>query len=143
MSSAIDSASPAAHRSRPLAALLALLSGTLGLHRLYLRSGIWWVYPMLSMPLLGWALRADPWFRHPGFFAFSLLAVVTLIEAIVISLTPDLRWDQRHNTKSGRTSANRWAPVLIAIVSLIGAAMLGMSGMAIALEGWFNARLGR
>lgn len=98
---------------------------------------------MLSMPLLGWALRADPWFRHPGFFAFSLLAVVTLIEAIVISLTPDVRWDQRHNTGSGRASANRWAPVLIAIVSLIGAAMLGMSVMAIALEGWFNARLGR
>lgn len=131
------------HRSRPLAGFLALALGFLGLHRLYLRARGWWVYPILSLPLAGWALRADPWFRHPGFFLFSLMAVVTMIEAIVIGLTPDERWDARHNVGSGQTSANRWAPVLIAIVSLIGAAMLGMSVMAIALEGWFNARLGR
>ncbi len=132
-----------AHRSRPLAAALALATGWLGLHRLYLRSPAWWLYPMLSMPLLGWALRTEPWFRQPGFFGFSLLVVITLIEAIIISLTSDERWDARHNQRSGRVSANRWAPVLIAILSLIGAAMLGMSVMAIALEGWFNARLGR
>lgn len=98
---------------------------------------------MLSVPLLGWALRSEPWFRQPGFFAFGLIVVITLIEAIVIGLTADARWDARHNANSGRASANRWAPVLIAIVSLIGAAMLGMTVMAIALEGWFNARLGR
>lgn len=98
---------------------------------------------MLTLPLMGWALRADPWFRHPGFFGFSLIAVICMAEAIVISLTPDARWDERHNLRSGRQSANRWAPVIIAVLSLIFAAMLGMSVMAIALEGWFNARLGR
>jgi len=139
------SAPPAtvSHRSRPLAGALALVTGWLGLHRLYLRSRAWWIYPMFSMPLLGWALRAEPWFRQPGFFAFSAMVVITLIEAIVIGLTSDARWDARHNPHSGRASANRWAPVLIAIASLIGAAMLGMTVMAIALEGWFNARLGR
>ena len=98
---------------------------------------------MVSMPLAGWALRADPWFRHSGFFLFSLIAVVTMVEAIVIGLTADARWDARHNPDSGIVSANRLAPILIAIVSLIGAAMLGMSVMAIALEGWFNSRMGR
>ena len=123
--------------------LLAVLLGWLGMHRWYLRARAWWIYPMLSMPLLGWALRSEPWFRQPGFFAFGFIVVITLIEAIVIGLTADARWDARHNAHSGRVSANRWAPVLIAIVSLIGAAMLGMTVMAIALEGWFNARLGR
>ena len=134
---------PARHCSRPLAGLFALVFGWLGLHRWYLGARGAWLYPMLSMPLIGWALRTDPWFRQPGFFAFSLIVVITLVEAIVISLTSDARWDARFNTNSGRVSANRWAPVFIAIASLIGAAMLGMSVMAIALEGWFNARLGR
>ena len=98
---------------------------------------------MLAMPLLGWALRSDPWFRQPGFFVFSLIVVVGMAEAIVICLRPDARWDDRHNPHSGRRSANRWAPVIIAVLSLILAAMLAMTVMAIALEGWFNARLGR
>jgi hypothetical protein len=67
---------------------------------------------------------------------------LSLIEAIVISLTSDERWDQRHNPGSGQRSANRWAPVIIAVLSLIGAAMLGMTVMAIALEGYFMARRG-
>ncbi len=134
---------PTRHYSRPLAGLFALVFGWLGLHRWYLGARGAWLYPMLSMPLMGWALRTDPWFRQPGFFAFSLIVVITLVEAIVISLTPDARWDARFNANSGRVSANRWAPVFIAIASLIGAAMLGMSVMAIALEGWFNAHLGR
>lgn len=131
------------HRSRPFAGLLALLTGYLGLHRLYLGSPLWWLYPMLSLPLIGWALRAEPWYRQPGFFVFSLITVIALIEGIVINLTADSRWDERHNRHSGRVSANRWAPVLLAVLSLIGAAMLGMTVMAIALEGWFNARMGR
>ncbi len=134
---------PTRHYSRPLAGLFALVFGWLGLHRWYLGARGAWLYPMLSMPLMGWALRTDPWFRQPGFFAFSLIVVIALVEAIVISLTRDARWDARLNANSGRVSANRWAPVFIAIASLIGAAMLGMSVMAIALEGWFNARLGR
>ena len=134
---------PPAHRSRPLAALLALLGGVLGLHRRYLRNGFWWVYPLLSLPLIGWALRTDPWFRQPGFFLLSLIAVVTMVEAIVIGLQTDARWDARHNPASGRQSANRWAPVLLAIAGLILAAMLAMSVLAIALEVWFTLRLGR
>jgi hypothetical protein len=135
-------AARARHRSRPLAALLALLTGWAGLHRLYLRSGLWWIQPMIAMPAIGWALRTEPWFRQPGFFIFTVVVVLSLIEAIVISLTSDERWDQRHNPGSGQRSANRWAPVIIAVLSLIGAAMLGMTVMAIALEGYFMARRG-
>jgi len=132
----------ARHLSRPLAALLALLTGWAGLHRLYLRSSLWWIQPMIAMPAIGWALRTEPWFRQPGFFIFTVVVVLSLIEGIVISLTTDERWDQRHNPASGQRSANRWAPVIIAVLSLIVAAMLGMTVMAIALEGYFLSRRG-
>lgn len=97
---------------------------------------------MIAMPAIGWALRTEPWFRQPGFFIFSLVVVVSLVEAIVIALTSDERWDQRHNAHSAHRSANRWAPVIVAVVALIVAAMLGMTVMAIALEGYFSSRRG-
>ena len=136
------SAMPRPHRRKALAALLAMLTGWAGLHRLYLGSSLWWVYPMIALPAIGWALRGEPWFRQPGFFIFSLVVVIGLAEAIITALTPDERWDHRHNPASGRVSANGWAAVLIAIGSLIVGALLGMTVMAIALEGFFLSRRG-
>ena len=137
-----SSSGPRPHRRKALAALLAMLTGWAGLHRLYMRSSLWWVYPMIALPAIGWALRGEPWFRQPGFFIFSLIVVMGLAEAIITALTPDERWDHRHNLASGRVSANGWAPVLIAIGSLIVGALLGMTVMAIALEGFFLSRRG-
>jgi hypothetical protein len=142
MTSQVDSGSLPGHRSKTVAALLAMLSGWAGLHRLYLRSGLWWIRLMIALPAMGWALRSEPWFRQPGFFIFSLLVVIGLAEAIIMALTPDERWDRRHNAASGRVSASRWGPVLIAIGSLIVGALLGMTVMAIALEGFFLSRRG-
>jgi hypothetical protein len=136
------SSKPTTHRRKAIAALLAMLTGWAGLHRLYLRSSLWWIQPMIALPALGWALRAEPWFRQPGFFIFAVVVVISLAEAIIMALTSDERWDARHNPDSGQRSANGWAPVLIAIGSLILAAMLGMTVMAIALEGFFLARRG-
>lgn len=126
------------HRHKTRAGLLALFGGTLGLHRLYLRAPYWWAYPMICLPALGWALRNTPWFRHPGFFVLALVMVITLAEAIRFSLMADERWDAQHNPESGQSSANRWGPILVAILGLICAAMLGMTTMAIALEGLFR-----
>lgn len=131
-----------AHRSKTLAALLAMLVGWAGLHRLYLRGGLWWIRLMIALPAIGWALRSEPWFRQPGFFIFSLIVVIGLAEAVMTGLTPDERWDQRHNPASGRVTSTRWGPILIAIGSFILAALLGMTVMAIALEGFFLARRG-
>jgi hypothetical protein len=140
MTSQVDSGSPPAYRSKTLTALLAMLTGWAGLHRLYLRSGWWWVRLMIALPAMGWALRAEPWFRHPGFFIFSLIVVIGLGEAVMTALTPDARWDQRHNAAAGRATSTRWGPILIAIGSFILAALLGMTVMAIALEGFFMSR---
>lgn len=129
------------HRSKTLAGALALFLGWAGAHRLYLGSRIWWLYPLVAMPAMGLAVAVggDAWFRHPGFFVASLVALIAMLEAILISLTPDDKWDARRNAGSGAKSANRWGPVLIAIAALMLGATLMMSVLAIALEGYFEA----
>lgn len=130
---------PAPHRSRPLAGALALFLGATGAHRLYLGARYWWIYPLIALPALGIALNMAPWFRSPAFFVAVIVVLVTMLEAIVFGLTPDAKWDERYNPRSGRASANRWAPVLIAIVALALGATLMMSVLAIALESYFDS----
>ena len=129
------------HRSKTLAGALALLAGWAGAHRLYLGSRFWWCYPLVAMPAMGlaFALGGEAWFRHPGFFVAAPVALVGMLEAILISLTPDGKWDARHNRGSGRRTETRWGPVFIAILSLMVGATLMMSVAAIALEAWFEA----
>ncbi|MFP5405331.1 MAG: hypothetical protein ACLGHY_02955, partial [Gammaproteobacteria bacterium] len=79
------------------------------------------------------------WYRQPGFFVASLVALVAMIEAIVICLTPDEKWDARRNPGLAPSAASGWLAVLIAIASLFLGAMLLMSVLAIALEAYFLA----
>jgi hypothetical protein len=127
-------------RVKWIAGLLAVLGGIVGAHRLYLGSRLWWLYPLVALPALGWAARAEEWFREPAFFLSAGVALVGLVEAIVFCLTPDERWDARWNPRASRSSSSGWAPVLIAIAALMLGATLMMSVLAIALEGYFAAR---
>lgn len=132
---------PAPHRSKTVAGLLALLFGWSGAHRMYMGSRWWWVYPIIAMPAMGLALAAggEQWFRHPGFFVAAAVALAGMLEAIVTCLTPDEKWDARHNPHSGRVSGSGWAPVLIAAVALMLGAILMVSVLAISLEGYMEA----
>lgn len=127
------------HRSKAVAGALALVAGWAGAHRLYLGSRFWWLYPLFALPAMGIALAVggEHWYRHPGFFLAALVQLIAMFEAIGICLTPDPKWDIRHNSGSGGHSANGWPAVLIAIVALFLGALLLMSVMAIALEGYF------
>jgi hypothetical protein len=131
-----------AFRVKALAGLLALLGGILGAHRLYLGARLWWLYPLVALPALGWAVRFEEWYREPAFFVAAAVALVALLEAIVFCLTPDERWDARWNPGASRSSSSGWAPVLIAIAALMLGSILMMSVLAIALEGYFAARSG-
>lgn len=130
---------PAQHRSKAYSGALALFLGATGAHRLYLGARWWWVYPLLALPAMGIALRSEPWYRHPAFFFAALVVLATMLEAIVFCLTPDEKWDVRHNAGSPQRSASGWPAVLIAIAALMLGATLLMSVLAIALEGWFEA----
>lgn len=117
--------------------MLALIAGFSGAHRWYLGTRWWWIYPMIALPTIGLALRADPWYRHPGFFVAGLVVVVAMIEAIVFSLTPDEKWDARHNPGRPALTRGGWSNVLVAMASLMIGAVLLMSVMALAFETWF------
>ena len=125
---------PTHYRSKTVAAWLALLLGTLGLHRLYLhglRDAKAWLHPLpTALGLLG-VLRlrtlgqddALAWLLIP---LLGLMISIAMLFAIVYALTPDEKWDARHNAGHAVTVTG-WGPVLAAVVALLigGAALMG------------------
>lgn len=120
------------YRSKTVAAWLALLLGSLGLHRMYLRGfgDPWaWVFPLpTAAGLLGvhrlQTLGQDDrlaWLLIP---VLGLSLSAAMFTAILYALTPDEKWDTRHNP--GRPSvATGWGPVLAAVTALfIGGGVL-------------------
>jgi len=122
------------YRSKTLAAWLALLLGTLGLHRFYLHGfGDWlgWLHPLpTALGLLGvHRLRNlgqdDPWV----WVLLPLLGLMisqAMLTAIYCALTSDERWDARHNPGQPVTSTT-WGPVLAAVLALLlgGGVLMG------------------
>ena len=121
-------------RSKTVAAWLALLLGTLGVHRLYLhgpRDAIAWLHPLpTAAGLLGvWRLRTlgqdDPlaWLLIP---LLGLMISMAMLCAIVYALTPDEKWGARHNPGQPVT-ATGWGAVLAAIAALLigGTVLMG------------------
>lgn len=128
---AAPSASP---RSKTLAAWLAFLGGTLGLHRFYLRGlrDVWgWVLVLPTLLGLLGVQRMDhlgqddrlAWLLIP---LLGATVSVAMLSAIVIALTPDEKWDARFNP-GGPPSATGWGPVLAAVAALLigGAVLMG------------------
>jgi hypothetical protein len=136
------------YRSKTLAAWLALALGTLGLHRLYLHGvgdRLAWLHPLptaiglfgvLRMRALGQDDRLA-WLLIP---VLGLMISLAMLTAIVYALTPDEKWDARHNR--GQTgAATGWGPVLAAIAALmIGGAVL-MGTIAFAGQKFFEWQL--
>ncbi|OVZ64297.1 hypothetical protein CDO44_02705 [Pigmentiphaga sp. NML080357] len=136
-----DHASPnpaAPFRHKALAGLLAFLLGWAGAHWWYLGRRYAWVPLLFSLLMLGTALRAEAWYFHPAFFLFLVPAVAGFIEALVICLTPDAKFDARYNAGHTRRSQTGWAPILVAIATLaIGTAIL-MLGIVLLFQSLFE-----
>ena len=122
------------YKSKTLAAWLALLLGTLGLHRLYVhgfRDVLAWLHPLpTALGLVGvdrlLTLGQDDrlsWLLIP---LLGLMITQSMLAAIVYALTPDEKWDARHNPGHAVTDT-AWGPVLAAILALLlgGAAFMG------------------
>ena len=111
------------HKNKTLATLLALLFGSMGLHRFYLygRRDVWgWVH-LATLPLSALLVLGNP--DTPLIFSAAPLVLSVLagfLETLVIGVTPDEKWDARHNAGSGRQSDTRW-PVPLMLVLGLGA----------------------
>ena len=138
----------AIYKSKTLATWCALLLGALGFDRLYLyglKDKLAWLYPIPTlvglygvqrMAALGQEDRLA-WVLIP---ILGIMISIGMLTAIVHGLTPDERWDTKHNPgQAGRPTA--WGPVLGAIVALlIGGAVL-MGTIAFAGQRYFESRL--
>lgn len=116
------------HQNKTLTTLLAALLGGIGIHRFYLHGSKDWLgwLHMLSLPV---SVTATLLLRNtPPLFAGMLLILSVLcgfIEALVIGLTPDDKWDARHNQASGQVSESHWVLALI-LVCTLGVGATGM-----------------
>jgi hypothetical protein len=122
------------YRSKTIAAWLALLAGSLGLHRMYLRGArdaLAWLHLLpTAAGLLG--VERLLAFGQDDRLAWLLIPLLGLmlsqgaLFAILYGLTPDETWDARRNPGQPVT-ATRWGPVLAAIVALLvgGAVLMG------------------
>lgn len=121
-------------RSKTLATWLAVVGGTLGLHRLYLHGPgdrLAWLHPLPTLLGLAGVVRLrnlgldDPW----GWLlapVLGLMVSLAMAQAIVLGLTPDERWAGRHGGGAPMQPTG-WGPVLGVITALLvgGAALMG------------------
>jgi hypothetical protein len=140
--------STADYKSKTVSAWLAVLGGTVGLHRLYLHGWadkLAWAHwlpalagavGVLRMRDLGqddrWA-----WLLIP---VLGLMIAQGMLHAIVYGLTADERWDTRHNP--GQTGQpTRWGPILAVITALLIGATVLMGTIAFGGQKFFEWQL--
>lgn len=137
-------------RSKTLATWLAVLGGPLGLHRLYLHgfTDLWaWLHPLpTALGVIGVArmrsLGQDDvlaWVLIP---VLGLMIAQAMLCAILYGLTPDEKWDARHNPGQP-TTATGWGPVLGAIVALLLGAGVLTGTVAFGGQKFFEWQLGQ
>jgi hypothetical protein len=135
-------------RSKTLAAWTALLFGSLGLHRFYLHGPRdAWAWLHVPLTLAGWVgvqrLRQigqdDPvaWGLVP---LFGLMISLGAFFAILYGLTPDEKWDARHN-RGLAPRATRWGPVLAAILALLVGGGIFMGSITYGMQMLFEWQL--
>lgn len=119
---------PTPHKNKTLATFLALILGGLGAHRFYLKGGVDRIglLHLCSVPAAGMVYglghAPDPfWVLLPLLLSFS----AGWIEALVIGVTPDEKWDAGCNAASGRRSDSNWMVVLLLVATmLVGATVV-------------------
>ena len=132
-------------KSKTLATWIAIVGGSLGLHRFYLhgpRDLPGWLHPLPTLIGLYGVLRARSigqddqlaWILIP-FIGCTIAA--SMLCAIVYGLTSDEKWNARFN--AGRTGPRSgWAAVLgVMLALLVGAGVL-MATIAFAAQRYFE-----
>ena len=101
----------ATYKNKTLATFLAAVFGGLGFHRFYLYG---------KKDLWAWA--------HVLLFPLSIFPA--LIEALMIGLTADEKWDKMHNMDSGRTSHSSWPLAILLVLTFGGGAIAIIAAIA-------------
>lgn len=139
----------AGYKSKTLATWIALVGGPLGLHRFYLHGfkDVWgWLLPwptllgtlgVLRMRELGQDDRLA-WVLIP---LLGLVLSATMLSAIVYGLTPDEKWNARHNPQDP-PHVSGWGVVIGVIVALMLGAGVLMATIAFSAQRFFEYQAG-
>jgi hypothetical protein len=132
-------------RSRAVATWLALVGGTLGLHRFYLYGArdLWgWLHPWPT--LVGaygfWRMRelgVDDALGSKLVLVLGAMVAIAMFEAIVLGLTDDERWAARHPPSPARGAA--WPTYFAVAVALAVGAGSAMATIAFAAQQYFES----
>ena len=137
-------------KSKTLATWLAVIGGSLGLHRFYLhglRDPWGWLHVLVTPVGLAGVQRVlafgqdDPasWWMLP---VGGLSIAAAMLAAIVTGLTPDERWDARHNAGArAGTPRSGWAAVIGVILALLLGATVLLSTISFGLQRYFEAQI--
>lgn len=128
-------------RHKALSALLASLTGALGLHRLYLGLRLWWLPLAVTLIALPLIIGVDPWYQTPAFFVAMVPVIAGFIHALVIALMPDERFDARFNPAQPRRNRSGWDAVLVAVATLFVGAVVLMTTIALLTQTYFEYAL--
>ena len=144
--SAVPSAGPA--RSKTIATWLALLGGSLGLHRIYLfgwRDPWAWLHPWPT--LVGaygfWRMRNFGVDDARGSTLVPLLGIMlaaTMLQAIVYGLTSDERWAARHGATSAAIQRG-WLTYFGVVVALAVGTSIAVATIAFTAQRYFESRV--
>ena len=111
----------AAHKNKTVATLLALLLGGFGIHRFYLKPGADRIglLHLCCLPVTGILYGVVK--PHPFYIVLPLLVsfIVGFVEALVIGLTPDEKWDAQYNAHSGQQTHSNWMLVLLLVITML------------------------
>lgn len=129
-------------RHKALAALLATLTGALGFNRLYLGQRLWWLPLAITATTVPLLIGVRNWYQTPAFFVLMIPVTAGFIQALIIALMPDERFDARFNTGSERRNRSGWDAVLVAIVTLGGGAIVLMTAIALLVQTYHEHALG-
>lgn len=125
-------------RHKALAALLAAVTGALGLNRVYLGQRLWWLPLGITLGALPLLLGVRNWYQTPAFFVAMVPVVAGFLQALVLALMPDERFDARFNPASARRNQSGWNAVLVAIASLAAGAIVLMSTIALLFQTYYE-----
>ena len=116
------------HKNKAFTSLLAFLLGMLGAHRFYLQGATdrWGWLHLAALPAslaLRQLLPEADWFYQ--LLPLTISALIGFLEALVLGLMPDDKWDSRYNAGSGRVSDTGWPLAVVLVATLmLGAGVL-------------------
>jgi hypothetical protein len=128
-------------RHKALAALLAALTGALGLNRIYLGQRLWWLPLGITLGALPLLIGVRNWYQTPAFFVVMVPVVAGFLQALVIALMPDEKFDARFNARAGRRNQSGWDAVLVAVASLAAGAIVLMATISLLFQTYYESVL--